>query len=68
MARGIVTMLGEQVCDLASSTASFTGTSYACSRDEHAGVGWVTLGLVAVALFAVIHARRERRRQDRYLL
>lgn len=68
MASSIVTMVGEQACSLASSTASFAGTSYTCRPDEFSGVGWVTLGLVVIALFAVRHARREKRRQDRYLL
>ena len=68
MTFNVVTMVGEQVCDLASSTATLAGSQYACSRDEYAGVGWVTLGLLALALFAVHQARRERRRQDRYLL
>lgn len=68
MAISVVTMMGGQICGLASSTASLAGSDYACSRDEYAGVGWVTLGLLALALFAVHHARRERRRQDRYLL
>lgn len=68
MTSGIVTMVGEQACGLASSTASFAGTEYACRRDEYEGVGWVTLGLVVIALFAVRHARREKRRQNSYLL
>jgi hypothetical protein len=68
MAKGIVTMFGEQACGLASSTASLAGTEYTCRRDEFEGVGWVTLGLVVIALFAVRHARREKRRQSRYLL
>jgi hypothetical protein len=68
MAKGIVTMIGEQACGLASSTASLAGTEYTCRSDEYEGVGWVTLGLVVIALFAVRHARREKRRQSRYLL
>jgi hypothetical protein len=68
MAKGIVTMVGEQACGLASSTASLAGTEYTCRRDEFDGVGWVTLGLVVIALLAVRHARREKRRQSRYLL
>ena len=68
MASGIITMLGEQACGLASSTASFFGTSYACRPGEFEGVGWVTLGLIVIVLFAVHHARREKRRHDRYLL
>jgi hypothetical protein len=68
MTSGIVTMIGEQACGLTSSTASLAGTEYTCRRDEYEGVGWVTLGLVVIALFAVRHARREKRRQSRYLL
>jgi hypothetical protein len=68
MANGIVTMMGEQACGLASSMASLAGTEYTCRKDEYEGVGWVTLGLVVIALFAVRHARREKRRQSRYLL
>jgi hypothetical protein len=68
MAKGIVTMLGEQACGLASSTASLAGTEYTCRREEHEGVGWVTLGLVVIALLAVRLASREKRRQNSYLL
>jgi hypothetical protein len=68
MTIGIVTMVGEQACGLASSTASVVGTEYTCRRDEYEGVGWVTLGLVVIALLAVRLARREKRRQNSYLL
>jgi hypothetical protein len=68
MAKGIVTMIGEQACGLASSTASLAGTEYTCRSDEYEGVGWVTLGLVVIALLAVRLARREKRRQNSYLL
>ena len=68
MADGIVTMMGEQACGLASSMASLAGTEYTCRTEEFEGVGWVTLGLVVIAMFAVRHARREKRRQNRYLL
>jgi hypothetical protein len=68
MAKGIVTMVGEQACGLASSTASLAGTEYTCRRDEYEGVGWVALGLVLIAVLAVRLARREKRRQDSYLL
>jgi hypothetical protein len=67
MANGIVTMMGEQACGLASSMASLAGTEYTCHTEEFDGVGWVTLGLVVIALFALRHARREKRRQNRYL-
>jgi hypothetical protein len=67
MAKGIVTMIGEQACGLASSTASLAGTEYTCRGDEYEGVGWVTLGLLVIALLAVRHARREKRRQNSYL-
>lgn len=68
MTSGIVTMVGEQACSLASSTASLAGMEYACRRDEYEGVGWVTLGLVVIALLAVRLAGREKRRQNSYLL
>jgi hypothetical protein len=68
MTSGIVTMIGEQACGLASSTASLVGTEYTCRRDEYEGVGWVSLGLLVIALLAVRHARREKRRQNSYLL
>ena len=68
MASGIVTMVGEQACGLASSTASLAGMEYTCRKDEYEGVGWVTLGLVVIALLAVRLARREKRRQNSYLL
>ena len=68
MTSGIVTMMGEQACGLASSTASLAGTDYTCLRDEFEGVGWVTLGLVVIALLAVRLASREKRRQNSYLL
>jgi hypothetical protein len=68
MTSGIVTMMGEQACGLASSTASLVGTEYTCRRDEYEGVGWVSLGLLVIALLAVRHARREKRRQNSYLL
>lgn len=68
MASGIVTLVGEQACGLASSTASVVGTEYTCRKDEYEGVGWVALGLVLIALLAVHLARREKRRQDSYLL
>ncbi len=68
MTIGIVTMVGEQACGLASSTASVIGTEYTCRRDEYEGVGWVSLGLVVIALLAWRLARREKRRQNSYLL
>jgi hypothetical protein len=68
MASGIVTLVGEQACGLASSTAGLVGTEYTCRKDEYEGVGWVALGLVLIALLAVHLARREKRRQDSYLL
>ena len=68
MTSGIVTMMGEQACGLALSTASLVGTEYTCRRDEYEGVGWVTLGLVVIALLALRLASREKRRQNSYLL
>lgn len=68
MTIGIVTMVGEQACGLASSTASVVGTEYTCRRDEYEGVGWVSLGLVVIALLALRLASREKRRQNSYLL
>lgn len=68
MTIGIVTMVGEQACGLASSTASVIGTEYTCRTDEYEGVGWVSLGLVVIALLAVRLASREKRRQNSYLL
>ena len=64
----IVSTIGKGACQLTDYAGQAFSMNPSCTPTDYLSVGWVALGLVVLLLIAIRHSRRERRRQDNYLL
>jgi len=60
--------VGRSACSIAAQSGRAMGVSLECNAGQYTTMGWIAAGLIVLAVFAIWHAGRERRRHDNYLL